>query len=655
MAGPLGWFSRESREMEHDGRRALKTLCHHASFRSQTVQCGPGEFIGVVHRHPDGLFSEARTSDDRILTLLYGRAWLPATGGRRLHASHVLDAYRSDGLSSVFGLDGSFVVVIVDWNRSLAFVVGDRIGSMPVVFWRDGSQLVFAPEAKAVLALNGRRPSLDEKATASLVTCGYVIGDRTMFDSMRWLGPGRYLSIDLRTVDAEVKRYWDLRFRPRPMRLADAVERLGEELDHGCQACLDSIDTGFSMLLTGGLDSRTVLGVFEKLGRLPDETLTWGVADSIPASDPRIAAELAARCGARHRFLATDACSFSTQAPLWTYVSELLSDNLGNFAAGPTFFQDLKVTTSAVVIGDQMLGPGGFPLDVDDAVEVATKTPPHGLAPGLGELLRCDSRRLVGELFRHQVDEVITGCSSDHPKDVQDYLYFHLYVCRWLFAPGYFKEPMVSPVRPMMARGLIELSEELPRWLRVDKRILHRLIKRDHSKLARVPTASAHSLIDWDYDMRRDAALRDFLLDLLQFDRLEGSPAGRWLDRDAFEHAVRECFSREPTPVHRGRAPTSTLYSFRKVLSRNAALGRAGRRIEKQARRVLGAQPGAGVDVVLRRLALVSLLQRQIDEGWFGRGGAPPAESFNLNGSGASEKAPKAWEPAARPRAEGRG
>ena len=270
-----------------------------------------------------------------------------------------------------------------------------------------------------------------------------------------------------------------------------------------------------------------------------------------------------------------------------------------------------------MLIGDQMLGPGGVPADRAEAIRNSTKIPVGGLLPDLAAMMKADEAVAAGATLCSQLTAIASSCATDHPKDIQDYLYFHLYVVRWLHASAYFREPMVSPRRPMLLAPVIEVGRQLPRGQRVDKAVLVALLRRKMPHLARYPIASAHSLIDWEWVSREPGELREFFLDLLEWDVVASMPVSELLDEGRFRAVVDSYFSEAPTPVNRRPSLVPRIMGWRRQLAGRRWLGMPVRAVEPVARRLLGVEPRRNAGVVLRRLALLSLLQRAIDAGDF--------------------------------------
>ncbi len=592
--------------------RALGALCHLPHFRPRALVETVRFALGTVERPeaPAGIHQS-----DEVMVVVSGHPLVRDPGWRVVSAAELTKSYLDLGVETLTMLAGSFVVAVVDHRAGRLEIVNDRTGSLPVIWRAEDGRFAAAPAAKAAAALLGWRPRIDREAAIAFLACGYPVGDRTLFEGARLLGPGHRLTVDLVDGSCSTSAYWDLRFRPLGLSRREAVEALHDVLLDAHRAVLCDRPERLQLLLTGGLDSRATLGVLAELQLHPSEALTWGDVDGLPGSDPVLARELAAATGVPFSFLHYDADSFHLRAREWCRVGELSSDNLGNFAAGADFLYRVSEPAPAILIGDQMLGPGGFPRDRGDAARAVTKVPPAGMLPALGGVVRPECRDEVGDCFNRQVARLAEACASDHPKDVQDYLFFHLYVVRWLHAAAYFREPMVSVRRPMMLDPVIELTSSFPRWLRVDKRALVELLGARMPHLMRIPSTSADSLVDWGYETRRDGPLRRMLLELLEVDRVAATPVGELLDQEAYRGFVDAHFSARVEPMDRGPSALPRVFALRRRLSVLPWLGRTARLFEPTVKRLMGWQPGAGAGQVVLRLAMLAMLQDELNAG----------------------------------------
>ncbi len=170
-------------------------------------------------------------------------------------------------------------------------VWNDRLGHRLLYWYEDREILLFAAELKALLAWPGLRRELDLDAVADYFNYGYPLGETTFLRDVRVLPAGHALS----WRDGEVRlRAWAApwRFEPVERPLGDLVDEL-DALYPPLLARRLQPEGPIALPLSGGLDSRFILGHLRRLGRLP-RTFTHGKPGCL---DARIAVRLARAAG----------------------------------------------------------------------------------------------------------------------------------------------------------------------------------------------------------------------------------------------------------------------------------------------------------------------------------------------------------------------
>jgi len=366
-----------------------------------------------------------------------------------------------------------------------------------------------------------------------------------------------------------------------------------------------------------------VLGALAKLGRLPTLAVTWGATDRVPGSDVSVAKSLAAHVGVPHRFLRYGAEAVPAHASEWVYRSELATDNLGFFAAGANFLFQSGPPPDAVYIGDHVVGLGGLPVNVDEAVETVLFVAGGRLAPEVACLLSAEVRQPAGSALQSAVEDLVRSCTSERPKDIQDHLFLQQEFFRWNVSPAFYREPMVGSIRPLLLGPVMDVNSCLPETLRVDKRVLVAVLRRFFPDLAAIPVAHADSLIDWQYESRAHPAFRAFLQEHTSLERLGNTPLGRWLDAENVDAVLTRFFSDSPQPIDRAAGMESRMANLRRRWIGFAPTRALLQRLQPWFRRRFGRRARGAISPVrlVCRLAFLSILQSQIAAGRFVGGG----------------------------------
>jgi asparagine synthase (glutamine-hydrolysing) len=168
--------------------------------------------------------------------------------------------YEDHGPELVTELAGMFALAVWDARRRRLLLARDRVGIKPLYYATSPEGLVFASEARALLAAEPFARDLDLAAVDRFLAHYYLPGPDTLLRGVRRLPPGTFLVAEGDTV--RTSRYWraEIGARPRPVGLDEAVDELDALLDEVVeQHLLSDVPLGF--LLSGGLDSSVVLAV----------------------------------------------------------------------------------------------------------------------------------------------------------------------------------------------------------------------------------------------------------------------------------------------------------------------------------------------------------------------------------------------------------
>ena len=204
--------------------------------------------------------------------------------------------YEESGRSFVRRLRGMFALALYDRDRDEMLLARDPFGIKPLFVLRTPRHVMFASEARAVMAATGRL-DLDPASLWHYLSFGYVPDPATPWCDLVKLLPAHYAVI--RNGGIEAHRYWQPSLAPGPGRSlrtsADAVEA----------ALHDSVgahmvaDVPVGAYLSSGVDSGVLAAAAARLGQL--RTFSVGFEKAVGSHDELSAArDLAARLGTDH-------------------------------------------------------------------------------------------------------------------------------------------------------------------------------------------------------------------------------------------------------------------------------------------------------------------------------------------------------------------
>jgi asparagine synthase (glutamine-hydrolysing) len=209
----------------------------------------------------------------------------------------LLHGYEEWGRDLVERLNGIFAFAIWDARARRLFLARDRFGAKPLYYREHADRLVFASEAKGVLAYDDEPARLSLPALGEYLTFQNVYSELTLFDGIRLLEPGTWF--ELRADGSRTRGRW---FDPVPRPAATVERGLVDELGAVLQRAVHRqlvADVPVGAYLSGGMDSASLVSLAAR--RIPHiHTFTAGfdMFDADPlelAADEREDAEIVAR------------------------------------------------------------------------------------------------------------------------------------------------------------------------------------------------------------------------------------------------------------------------------------------------------------------------------------------------------------------------
>jgi asparagine synthetase B (glutamine-hydrolysing) len=171
----------------------------------------------------------------------------------------LVDRAKFSGESFYERLRGHFCVAHIDLRAGVLRAAGNRFGTVPM-FWCEGKDVfLLAPDIMACLLTPGLSRSFDPVALGEGFLFDNIFLDRTPFASIRHLPAGSVMT-RRRGKKPYVKKYWHAKLwsdaRAAPGDLVEQGALLCREAVRGASGVADSA----AILLSGGLDSRIILG-----------------------------------------------------------------------------------------------------------------------------------------------------------------------------------------------------------------------------------------------------------------------------------------------------------------------------------------------------------------------------------------------------------
>jgi asparagine synthase (glutamine-hydrolysing) len=253
-----------------------------------------------------------QTPDGRLTVVYNGETYNFTDIRRRLEAAGVRFRSRSDtevvlqafahwGVESFAMLNGMFAMALWDAASQTVYLVRDRFGIKPLYYAELDSGLVFGSEIKAVLASGRVGAEMHWPALHEYLYYGNALGSHTLFDRIRRVEPGHWLTVSRRGVTTSP--YWSID-HVAPVR--DGVERATEtvrdKLRDAVRRHLIS-DVPVGVFLSGGIDSSAITALARDAAPSQLQTFSVGFDFNGGGGELPKAAAVARRFGTDHHEL----------------------------------------------------------------------------------------------------------------------------------------------------------------------------------------------------------------------------------------------------------------------------------------------------------------------------------------------------------------
>ena len=219
----------------------------------------------------------------------------------------ILAAFEQWGIrDAVRRFIGMFAIAVWDTERRELTLVRDRLGKKPLYVYREPGLITFGSELKALFGGPAFDRSIDPASLASYLRYLCVPSPATIFTRAIKLPAAHLLTVADPTAPLPAARaYWSLEqvareglAHPFAGDEHDAIEQLDGLLSDAVRCRLHS-DVPLGALLSGGIDSSTVVALMQEASARPIKTYTIGFTEET-FDESRHAADVAGYLGTDH-------------------------------------------------------------------------------------------------------------------------------------------------------------------------------------------------------------------------------------------------------------------------------------------------------------------------------------------------------------------
>jgi asparagine synthetase B (glutamine-hydrolysing) len=403
-------------------------------------------------------------------------------------------AFEERGEEILERLNGVFSMAYYSSRSRSLTIANDRYGFSPLYYYHDNNGFWFASEVKAILRVIGRQEP-DWESYADFFYAGHMTGQKTLFQNICALDSGQMLMY----CDGSLhkRKYYDFTQTPVAHPKAISTKELASLFIQAVQRRVIADKPG-TVLLSGGFDSRLILGALHRLGVSP-KLLSLEHGDEKKGADGRYASLIASHLGlgcelrrTRPDFYTSHDCLevfyiLDGMVPTWNlFIGQVYSE----------LDSSLGVIWEGIGLGSALGGghqrEGGINKNLDELLEKRAKN--RAL---LKEILTPEAFHALDSNFtsriRREIDKI--------PVSENQFLHFllqHRIRRRISPNPHQLFATKVEARTPGTDRDFMDYVLSIPNSLRLNHRIYIDLMRESFPSLTKVPVISGGSVYYFD-------------------------------------------------------------------------------------------------------------------------------------------------------------
>ncbi|MBF0436403.1 MAG: asparagine synthase (glutamine-hydrolyzing) [Magnetococcales bacterium] len=276
------------------------------------------------------------TNEDRTLWVVFNGEiynFKQLTGELKTRGHHfstqcdtevLLHLYEEYGMEMVHHLQGMFAFALWDQKQRVLFAARDRFGEKPFFYHHNPRFFLFGSAIRAITAHGGITVSPDWSAIDHYLTHQYVPSPLSAFQGIAKLPPGHLLLLEGNGT-LTIRRYWSPEPRvPSGATITELRAELLRRIRESVRLRMVA-DVPLGALLSGGIDSGTVVALMAEASSRPVQTFSLGFAGQ-GASELPFARMVAERFGTDHHEMILDSSSMTALPELVRHYNEPFAD-----------------------------------------------------------------------------------------------------------------------------------------------------------------------------------------------------------------------------------------------------------------------------------------------------------------------------------------
>lgn len=365
MCGISGYFSVEKNISEQDLKCITDAMPHRGPdasgiYQNDTKKVGLGHrrlsIIDLSNAANQPMFSAcgrfAMVFNGEVFNYLEIKEQLQLQCKTHSDSEVILETFAKEGVSAIHRFNGMFAIAIYDTVQDLLYLIRDRLGVKPLVYFQLEKTVAFASEIKGLLQSSfiKKNVEVNKAALYNFLYLGYVPEPYSAYTNIFKLPAGSYAVV--KNGNLEIFSYWKPEEKVTENVVTDfkdAKAKLKELLLSSVKYRMVS-DVPFGAFLSGGIDSSLVTALAQINSKSPLNTFSIGFQEATH-NESKFAKQVANHLGTNHtEFMVSEQDALELVDKIFTAYDEPYADS----SALPTMLVSklAKEKVTMVLTGD---------------------------------------------------------------------------------------------------------------------------------------------------------------------------------------------------------------------------------------------------------------------------------------------------------------
>jgi len=359
MPGIAGIISKKNDKHVFD---KMFTFLNHENYKIEKY-INNGIHLGRIHLNYINKEKQPLLSgDSRHALIFFGEIYSYKTIKKVESSSKLfLQIFTEKGTDCLSDINGQYTACVYDFFEKKLFLISDRFSTRPVYYTFIHNNFLFAPEVKALFAEPGVKKNINYDSVSELFNFGHLFENKTMFKDIHRLPEASYL--EFKDGKISIHKYWDspyieenyLRTDYSRKEIDNYIDEMQQIILTATKKQLVNNTDSIVLSLSGGLDSRFVAALIDKVGIKNTISFTMGEFNSEDAVYAKLVAEA---LGINHKIFNVKPENIWKDAEYFSYVSDgmsMISGPIQAFESLRNYYNKRQITFSSQMC-DAMFG-----------------------------------------------------------------------------------------------------------------------------------------------------------------------------------------------------------------------------------------------------------------------------------------------------------